>query len=103
MPKITGPAVLSANDLLTGRVVWWTGDAWSELFERAARAGDDAARTVLAATAVAEEADDVVVGAALVPLDENGRPSGLREGRRHAGPSIALPGDEPSQQFSRAA
>ena len=97
MPKSTGPAALSANDLLTGRIVWWTGEAWSELFERAARATDEAGRAALAAVAVSEEADDRVVGAALVPLGADGRPAGLREGRRLAGPSIALLGERVSE------
>ena len=85
------PQALTANDLLTGGIVWWTGARWSAHYEEAARADDEGARAALAATAVAEEADDRVVGAALVTIGADGLPTGLREGRRLAGPSIALP------------
>ena len=82
-------AVLTANDLLSGRVVWWTGSDWSEAYgDAATAAAEDAGLT---ARAAAEEAANRVVGAIVVALDEAGAPKGLREGRRHAGPSIALP------------
>ena len=81
-------SVLTANDLLSGRVVWWAGGGWSEAFGDAVR--DDAA--ALGAVGAREEAADRVVGAAAIALDPDGRPAGLRERRRLSGPSIALPG-----------
>lgn len=89
-----GPSVLTANDILSGRVVWWTGDAWGEGFEGAAKADDDAARASFEEIATAEEAADRVVSAAVVELDPtSGLPIALREERRLAGPSISLPDD----------
>ena len=29
MAKSTSPAVMTANDLLSGDTVWWTGTGWS--------------------------------------------------------------------------
>ena len=80
--------VLTANDLLSGRVVWWTGERWTERFAVALRTTDSEA---LEALAHEEEAADRVVGAALVRLGADGGPAGLREARRLSGPSIALP------------
>ena len=83
---VPGGDVLTANDLLSGRIVWWTGEGWSEAF---ADARADTAEA-LAAIAAREEAANRVVGALAVPLGEDGRPTGLREGRRLAGPSPSL-------------
>lgn len=103
MAKQLGPQVLTANDLLTGGMVWWAGDSWSPRFEAAVRAGDEGMRAALGAAAVAQEAADVVVGAALITVGADGLPTGLREGRRLAGPSIALPGDALDDALARAA
>ena len=92
--KPTDPAVLTANDILTGRVVWWDGASWSELFDAARVAVGDGERAALAAVAVLEEDGDRVVGASVIALDAGGTPKGLREGRRLLGPSIDLPGVE---------
>ena len=92
MIKTDGPSVLSANDILSGRIVWWSTEGWTTSFETAVRASGETQREALAGVAAAEEAEDRVVGATLVALDpETGRPAGLREGRRFAGPSIAVP------------
>ena len=85
------PAALSANDLLSGRVTWWDGFGWKSSFAEAAVARDASAREALAAIGRSEETANVVVGALLVPLDHRDRPSGLREARRLAGPSVSLP------------
>lgn len=90
MAKTNGPAVLTANDLLTGAIVYWTGARWSERFAEAARA-DAAERDTLTAVGADEEARNVVVGAYLVTLGADGAPALLRERQRLAGPSIALP------------
>ena len=90
-------AVLSANGLLSGRVVWWDGFGWSDQFCDAAIAQDDDARGALTEIGQAEEAANAVVGAALVPLGPRGLPSGLREAHRLAGPSVSLPSPLPAR------
>ena len=94
MPRTPDAAAhaLTANDLLSGRIVWWTGSRWSEDFAHAQHVRDEAARAALAATALIEEGEDRVVGTLVIGLGPDGRPLGLREGRRLAGPSIELPG-----------
>lgn len=90
--KIKGPSILTANDLLTGAIVYWTGSAWSRAVEDAARAGDDEAREALTAAGKAEEGRNAVVGAYLFEVDATtGVPLELRERHRLGGPSIALP------------
>lgn len=49
MAKSDLPAVLTANDLLDGDAVWWTGAGWSRSIEEAAIATDAAARDALTA------------------------------------------------------
>ncbi len=93
--KDTVSAVLTANDLLTGDVVYWAQQGhWSRHAEMAERAIDADQRQVLTETGLAQEAANLVVGAYLVDLSGDGvnaRPKLLREARRRSGPSIALP------------
>ena len=85
----TGPAVLTANELTTGRVVFWTGASWSHRIAEAARASSDEARLELEAVAKAEEGANRVTGAYLMTLDAlTGEPVLLREKHRLAGPSV---------------
>ena len=93
MPKLkpTAIAILTANDLRTGEIVYWTGAGWSPPPEAAARAGDPDGHAALAAKGEAEEAANTVVSVAVIALDLAGVPTSLREQRRMAGPSIALP------------
>ena len=101
--KPTGPSVLTANDILTGRIVWWSQAGWTESFDAALRAGDDAKREALETVGKVEEAENRVVGAVVIPLDaETGLPHGLREGLRQAGPSIPIP-EEAAALVARAA
>ena len=95
-PRPIPRAVLSANDLRSGRVVWWTGFGWGSEFREAATADDDDARETLARIGRTEEAANTVVGPALVPLGPRGLPAALREARRLAGPSITLPAPLPA-------
>ena len=98
--KSEAPLVLTANDLLSGAVVWWTGERWSENFRDALTVAfeeDDA----LEAVARREEGANIVVGAVTIPVDDTGQPAGLRETRRLSGPSITLP--ETPLAVSRAA
>jgi len=91
-----GPAVLTANRLLTGDTVFWSGCDWVASIHEAARAADACARTALAETGKAEEAANRVVGTYLVALDPvTGEPTTLRETRRLAGPSVAIPVNAP--------
>jgi hypothetical protein len=90
--KAKGPEILTANELLSGRVVFWTGSGWSEDRHAAIRAATDEARAALTATGKAEEARNVVVAAYSFEIDAaTGEPVELRERRRLAGPSILLP------------
>ena len=90
--KPTSTAILTANDLLTGAIVYWTGTAWSRALDDAKRASDAEGHNALEAIGAAEEAVDNVVGAYLVALDPmSGKPLALRERQRWFGPSVALP------------
>ncbi|RAI00497.1 DUF2849 domain-containing protein [Acuticoccus sediminis] len=89
--RLAGPSVLTANEILTGAIVFWTGGGWSTEIAEAERAGPDA-RADLEETGRDEEDANRVVGAYLVALDpESSEPVLLRERRRLAGPSFALP------------
>ena len=78
--KAKGPEVLTANELLSGRIVFWTGSAWSTEVRAAVRAASDEERAALAATGKAEEAKNAVVGAYLFEVNaETGQPTELRE------------------------
>lgn len=90
--KAAGPAVLTANDLLTGAIVYWSGAAWTPSADAAQRATGADAREALAAIGHDAEARNEVVGAYLVVLDASGeRPVALRERQRLAGPLATLP------------
>ncbi len=89
--KTFGPHIVSANDLLTGAVVVWTGSSWST-DAHAARVylePDEQQR----ALALAEADSNRVVGAYLVAVAaQPGRaaPVRLREQIRVAGPTVRL-------------
>ncbi|MEM7299459.1 MAG: DUF2849 domain-containing protein [Pseudomonadota bacterium] len=98
--KQAGPVVLTANHLLSGRAVFWTGEVWAENFNAALTIPEDGAdRDALAEHGRREEANNIVVGAYLVELDEAGEPVLMREGRRTLGPSIDIP-DQPLSQIA---
>ncbi len=89
--RLAGPSVLTANEILSGAIVYWTGDTWSTDMAAAERAGPDA-RAPLEEVGRAEEAANRVVGAYLMALDPvTSEPVLLRERHRLAGPSFALP------------
>lgn len=91
--KPTSTAVLTANDLVTGAIVYWTGADWAKSIAFAKRATGEGAQATLETAGKAEEAANIVVGAYLMALDPvSGTPLELRERQRLAGPSIALPG-----------
>ena len=89
--RLQGPSVLTANEIMTGAIVYWTGDDWSTDIAEAERAGPDG-RAALEEIARGEEDGNRVVGAYLMALDPaTNLPVLLRERHRLAGPSIALP------------
>lgn len=89
--RLAGPSILTANEMLTGAIVYWTGTAWSTEFTAAQRVGPDG-RADLEAVAQAEEGANRVIGAYLMALDPvTGVPVALRERQRMGGPSITLP------------
>lgn len=78
--------ILTGNDLLDGRVVWWTGDAWSRSVADAVDVGEKGeaiAEQQVAAQAVSE--------AWVVPAEagDNGPvPSHIKERVRALGPTV---------------
>lgn len=90
----TPTKILTANGLLSGRTLYWTGEGWDEDFEKALHATTPDAVAALEARGQTEEMVNMVVGAYLVALsgDETHTPVALRERHRKAGPSVALPG-----------
>lgn len=76
--------VLSANDLLSGAVVFWSGNSWTPDFSRALY-GD---AENLAHIGTKEQAKNRIVDAYTIKLNESGQPVKLREQRRLAGVSV---------------
>ncbi len=93
-PKIVLPAILLANDLLDGDVVFWTGETWTLDPAGAAIAHDAAAAATLEAAARRALAENRVVDAYLVDvtIGENGLPvpNHFRERFKIRGPSHRL-------------
>lgn len=89
-----GPYILTANSLLSGRVVYWDGSSWCKSVDDALRANTSKEIAQLHSRGVAEELVNMIVGAYLVQLNtgEAIEPVELRERRRLSGPSIGLPG-----------
>lgn len=68
MAKTSLPAALTANDLLEGDAVWWTGAGWSRDIAEAAVAETAEAAETLAAEAGAPAHEATVVGPYLVEV-----------------------------------
>jgi len=84
-----GPQVVTANDLVTGAVVFWTGAGWSRDPDAAQVLREPAAQQHALAAA---EADDLrVVGAYLAAVGDDGLIR-LRERIRTTGPTIDYAG-----------
>lgn len=84
MAKAFIPAALSANHLLEGDAVWWTGASWSRSIEDALIARTKEEAEALLATGGAAEQEAHVVGPYLVDLapGEVIRPLSRREAIR---------------------
>lgn len=82
MAKSFIPVALTANDLLEGDAVWWTGEAWSPSLSAALIARSEAEAALLSARAADPAEGGRVVGPYLVELDESGRPRLRRESIR---------------------
>lgn len=87
----TLPVFLTAQTLLDGDVVFWTGQAWSADFKDACLAGSLEEAEVLAAKAARLVNDPQVVDAALIPVTVVGGvgpvPTHIRERIRVLGPT----------------
>jgi hypothetical protein len=92
--KVTGPAVVTANRVGDGAVIYRTDDgAWTTQFTEAAVVANAAAAGALLAAAIADDLNAVGAYIAPVRLDTAGgiSPANLRERIRIAGPTFALP------------
>jgi hypothetical protein len=90
--KITGPAVVTANRLADGAVVYWrAAGGWTTQLPGAAVATSDAAARELLAAASVEQTS--AVGAYIAPVkiaaDGELQPGNLREAIRSTGPTVA--------------
>lgn len=85
------PLILTANDLMSGATVYWTGAGWSESLRDALVAQDDAAATALDERRHAGEASGEVIEPylATVAIDAGGiMPVHYRERIRIIGPTF---------------
>lgn len=89
--------LLTGNDLKTGDVLWWTGNAWSRRVEDASDVGEHGA-----AVLAAEEAERRVNAAYLIEATgtpRGPRPSHIKDRIRALGPTVRVdltlkPGDQ---------
>ncbi len=89
MSRRGGPRIVTANDLRSGAVVFWTGAGWSRAPADALVLREPATQEAALATA---EADALcVVGAYLAAVGDDGLVH-LRERIRTTGPTVAYAG-----------
>ncbi|MEX2518624.1 MAG: DUF2849 domain-containing protein [Paracoccaceae bacterium] len=74
MAKTFSPAILTANDLLDGDAVWWTGEAWSRAIGAALIAGTAEAAAALTAEAASPAHANAVVGPYLIDIEPGAAP-----------------------------
>ena len=78
--------LLTGNDLLTGDVLWWTGDGWSlQLADAVPVEGEALLAEMLAADRVNDAA---LIDAEMTPAGP--RPRTMRERIRGSGPTVRL-------------
>lgn len=96
-PKVFQPVIATANLLRTGDVVFRTGaGTWSRDVADAGVAETAEAAALLQGVTEADQAANLVVDHALIPMVRDGagwRPSALRERIRARGPTITMPVD----------
>lgn len=82
--------LVTAHDLRTGEVVYWSGAGWSKRLEEAAPFADEAADEALG---IAKAQPTIVTNAYLVEAEGPGQPAHrvrLRESIRAQGPTVRL-------------
>lgn len=90
--RAAGHAVITANRLTDGAVVWQRTDGgWSIHFEDAAQLTPEAVEMALAGAKV-DEAACLVVGSYATPTTRDAEPASWKERIRAFGPSIPVPG-----------
>jgi len=78
--------IVTASDLRTGAVVWWTGSDWSLHVEDAADAGDHADAIIAREQGAQKVCDGQVIEGT---RDENGvRPAHIKDRIRALGPTV---------------
>ena len=91
MAKTFISSILTANDLTTGDVVFWTGEIWAAGVDAAEIAHEPDAARALEQTGAVEEFERRVVGAYLVEVDITqpvAAPLARRERIRALGPTF---------------
>ncbi len=80
--------ILTANDLATGDVIWWTGTGWSIHVNDAVDVGDKGAEIAQTETAARRANEAYVIEAT---TDANGvRPGHIKDRIRALGPTVRL-------------
>jgi hypothetical protein len=80
--------ILTANDLATGDVIWWTGNGWSRHVEDAVDVGEKGAEIAQGEVAARRANETYVIEAAIV--DGMLRPAHIKERIRALGPTVRL-------------
>ncbi|MCX7282616.1 MAG: DUF2849 domain-containing protein [Novosphingobium sp.] len=80
--------IITASDLRTGDVVWWTGEGWSRHVNDAVDAGDHAEAVIARENAKQIVTDTQVIEAART--DEGVRPAHIKDRIRALGPTVRL-------------
>ncbi|WP_298287246.1 DUF2849 domain-containing protein [Novosphingobium sp.] len=80
--------IITASDLRTGDVVWWTGEGWSRHVNDAVEAGDHAEAVIARENAKQIVTDTQVIEAART--DEGVRPAHIKDRIRALGPTVRL-------------
>lgn len=80
--------ILTGNDLKSGAVIWWDGQAWSLHVDDAVDAGEHADEILAREEAARHVNSSYVVDAAQTP--EGVRPNHIKERIRALGPTVRL-------------
>lgn len=80
--------IVTANDLKSGAVIWWTGVGWSLDVDESADVGEDGAKVI-----AREEGAQNAVSAYVIDAekdDQGVRPAHIKERIRAFGPTVRL-------------